>query len=289
MEDSGARGNRQQVKQLAGMRGLMAKPSGEIIERPITSNFREGLSVLEYFISTHGARKGLADTALKTADSGYLTRKLVDAAQDVIIVEPDCGTGNGIFVRPIYEGDDEVVDLATRIVGRVSCETIGNPVTKETIIKANQLIEEGQANALMKIGVEQLKIRSVLTCESKRGVCAQCYGRNLATGRMVKLGEAVGIIAAQSIGEPGTQLTMRTFHIGGTATRVSERSTLEVRNAGIIKFVDLKYVQGRGIFPIAINRSAQIAIVAQTGREKERYHVVYGARLRVAEGDSVTH
>src|SRR6266404_2397392 len=253
MQDSGARGNRQQIKQLAGMRGLMAKPSGEIIERPITSNFREGLSVLEYFISTHGARKGLADTALKTADSGYLTRKLVDAAQDVIIVEPDCGTANGIVVRPIYEGDDEVVDLATRIVGRVSCETINNPVTKDTIIKSNQLIEEPQAQALMSIGVEYLKIRPVLTCESKRGVCAHCYGRNLATGRMVKLGEAVGIIAAQSIGEPGTQLTMRTFHIGGTATQLFKQ-------------------------PI---------IKAKDGREFERYNVVIGSVISVGDGEPV--
>src|SRR5437870_5549594 len=217
MVDSGARGNRQQVRQLAGMRGLMAKPSGEIIERPITSNFREGLSVLEYFISTHGARKGLADTALKTADSGYLTRKLVDASQDVIINVEDCGTVNGIVVRSIYEGDEEVVDLGQRIIGRVSCETIADPVEKKKkIVKANQLIDEKIAAELQRVGVESLKIRSVLTCECGRGVCAMCYGRNLATGQFVKLGEAVGIIAAQSIGEPGTQLTMRTFHIGGT-------------------------------------------------------------------------
>src|SRR5712672_2530872 len=220
MVDSGARGNRQQVRQLAGMRGLMAKPSGEIIERPITSNFREGLSVLEYFISTHGARKGLADTALKTADSGYLTRKLVDAAQDVIIVGDDCGTVNGIVVRSIYEGDEEVVDLGQRIIGRVSCETIADPVEKKKkIVKANQYIDEKIAADLQRVGVESLKIRSVLTCECGRGVCALCYGRNLATGQFVKLGEAVGIIAAQSIGEPGTQLTMRTFHIGGTASQ----------------------------------------------------------------------
>src|SRR5881397_1029287 len=233
MVDSGARGNRQQVRQLAGMRGLMAKPSGEIIERPITSNFREGLTVLEYFISTHGARKGLADTALKTADSGYLTRKLVDAAQDVIINEMDCGTVNGISVRSIYEGDEEVVDLATRIVGRVSCETVVDPVDKKKkIVKANQLIDEKIAGDLQRIGVESLKIRSVLTCECGRGVCAMCYGRNLATGQFVKLGEAVGIIAAQSIGEPGTQLTMRTFHIGGTASQtfkqpIIKRKTME--------------------------------------------------------------
>jgi DNA-directed RNA polymerase subunit beta' len=287
MQDSGARGNRQQIKQLAGMRGLMAKPSGEIIERPITSNFREGLSVLEYFISTHGARKGLADTALKTADSGYLTRKLVDAAQDVIIVEPDCGTGNGIQVRPIYEGDDEVVDLATRIVGRVSCETIANPVTKETIIKANQLIEELQAGALMKIGVEQLKIRSVLTCESKRGVCAQCYGRNLATGRMVKLGEAVGIIAAQSIGEPGTQLTMRTFHIGGTATQLFKQPIIKAKNDGNVHFNDLRVVQSVDGNFIVLNKNGSVSVHAKDGRELERYIVVIGSVISVADGEMV--
>ncbi|HET7237748.1 MAG TPA: DNA-directed RNA polymerase subunit beta', partial [Terrimicrobiaceae bacterium] len=219
MVDSGARGNRTQVKQLAGMRGLMAKPSGEIIERPIISNFREGLSVLEYFISTHGARKGLADTALKTADSGYLTRKLVDASQDVIITEEDCGTINGIVVRPIYEGDEEVVCLSTRIIGRTSCETVKDPVTGNAVVTSGQIVDEDTAAALEKIGLEQLKIRSALTCESKRGICAKCYGRNLATGLPVKLGEAVGIIAAQSIGEPGTQLTMRTFHVGGTASQ----------------------------------------------------------------------
>ena len=288
MQDSGARGNRQQVKQLAGMRGLMAKPSGEIIERPITSNFREGLSVLEYFISTHGARKGLADTALKTADSGYLTRKLVDAAQDVIIVEPDCGTANGIIVRPIYEGDDEVVDLATRIVGRVSCETIANPVSKETIIKANQLIEESQANALMKIGVEQLKIRSVLTCESKRGVCAQCYGRNLATGRMVKLGEAVGIIAAQSIGEPGTQLTMRTFHIGGTATQLFKQPIIKAKNDGNVHFNDLRVVQSVDGNFIVLNKNGSVSVHAKDGREFERYNVVIGSVISVGDGEPVT-
>jgi DNA-directed RNA polymerase subunit beta' len=287
MQDSGARGNRQQIKQLAGMRGLMAKPSGEIIERPITSNFREGLSVLEYFISTHGARKGLADTALKTADSGYLTRKLVDAAQDVIIVEPDCGTGNGIFVRPIYEGDDEVVDLATRIVGRVSCESIANPVTKEMIIKANQLIEEGQAGALMKIGVEQLKIRSVLTCESKRGVCAQCYGRNLATGRMVKLGEAVGIIAAQSIGEPGTQLTMRTFHIGGTATQLFKQPIIKAKNDGNVHFNDLRVVRSVDGNFIVLNKNGSVSVHAKDGREFERYIVVIGSVISVADGAPV--
>jgi DNA-directed RNA polymerase subunit beta' len=287
MQDSGARGNRQQIKQLAGMRGLMAKPSGEIIERPITSNFREGLTVLEYFISTHGARKGLADTALKTADSGYLTRKLVDAAQDVIVVEPDCGTANGIPVRPIYEGDDEVVDLATRIIGRVSCETIVNPVSKEMIIKANQLIEEHQGNALMQIGVEQLKIRSVLTCESKRGICAQCYGRNLATGRMVKLGEAVGIIAAQSIGEPGTQLTMRTFHIGGTATQLFKQPIIKAKNDGTVHFNDMRVVQSLDGNYIVLNKNGAISIHAKDGRELERYNIVIGSVISIGDGAEV--
>jgi DNA-directed RNA polymerase subunit beta' len=287
MQDSGARGNRQQIKQLAGMRGLMAKPSGEIIERPITSNFREGLTVLEYFISTHGARKGLADTALKTADSGYLTRKLVDAAQDVIVVEPDCGTANGIPVRPIYEGDDEVVDLATRIIGRVSCETIVNPVSKEMIIKANQLIEEQQGNALMQIGVEQLKIRSVLTCESKRGICAQCYGRNLATGRMVKLGEAVGIIAAQSIGEPGTQLTMRTFHIGGTATQLFKQPIIKAKNDGTVHFNDMRVVQSLDGNYIVLNKNGAISIHAKDGRELERYNIVIGSVISIGDGAEV--
>ncbi|MBV9999672.1 MAG: DNA-directed RNA polymerase subunit beta' [Verrucomicrobia bacterium] len=287
MQDSGARGNRQQVKQLAGMRGLMAKPSGEIIERPITSNFREGLSVLEYFISTHGARKGLADTALKTADSGYLTRKLVDAAQDVIVVEDDCGTPNGIVVRSIYEGDDEVVDLATRVVGRVSCETIINPVTKQDIIRTNQLIEEPQGQALMSIGVEQLKIRSVLTCESKRGICAKCYGRNLATGQMVKLGEAVGIIAAQSIGEPGTQLTMRTFHIGGTATQLFKQPIIKAKNDGTVRFNDLRVVQSVDGNFIVLNKNGSVSIHAEDGRELERYNVVIGSVISVADGAPV--
>src|SRR5438874_4485219 len=221
MVDSGARGNRQQVRQLAGVRGLMAKPSGDIIEKPILSNFREGLTVLEYFISTHGARKGLADTALKTADSGYMTRKLVDVAQDFIIREEDCGTTNGIWVQPIYEGEDEVVKLGERLVGRFACDDIVDPRdSKKKLIKASDEIDEVKAREIEKAGIEKLRIRSVLTCESKHGVCIACYGRNLATGGLVKLGEAVGIVAAQSIGEPGTQLTMRTFHIGGTASQV---------------------------------------------------------------------
>src|SRR5436305_10849112 len=288
MVDSGARGNRQQVRQLAGMRGLMAKPSGEIIERPITSNFREGLSVLEYFISTHGARKGLADTALKTADSGYLTRKLVDAAQDVIINEPDCGTVNGIVVRSIYEGDEEVVDLAQRIIGRVSCETIADPVEKKKkLVKANQLIDEKIAADLQRIGVEELKIRSVLTCECGRGVCAMCYGRNLATGQFVKLGEAVGIIAAQSIGEPGTQLTMRTFHIGGTASQTFKQPIIKAKNDGRVQFNDLRTVQALDGSWIALNKNGSISVHNEEGRELERYNVVIGSMISKGDGGAV--
>jgi len=287
MVDSGARGNRQQVKQLAGMRGLMAKPSGEIIERPITSNFREGLSVMEYFISTHGARKGLADTALKTADSGYLTRKLVDAAQDVIITEPDCGTTNGILVRAIYEGDDEVVDLSQRIIGRVSCETVKDPVSGKVLLKRDQLIDELTAQSVEKIGHEQLKIRSVLTCESKRGVCVKCYGRNLATGLPVKLGEAVGIIAAQSIGEPGTQLTMRTFHIGGTATGTFKQPVVKAKNDGEIRFNDLRTIKALDGTWIALNKNGSITVHGKDGRELERYTIVIGSVIEVGDGEQV--
>jgi DNA-directed RNA polymerase subunit beta' len=288
MVDSGSRGNRQQVRQLAGMRGLMAKPSGEIIERPITSNFREGLSVLEYFISTHGARKGLADTALKTADSGYLTRKLVDASQDVIINEEDCGTVNGIVVRSIYEGDEEVVDLAQRIIGRVSCETIADPVEKKKkIVKANQLIDEKIAAELQRAGVESLKIRSVLTCECGRGVCAMCYGRNLATGQFVKLGEAVGIIAAQSIGEPGTQLTMRTFHIGGTASQTFKQPIIKAKNDGNVRFNDLRTVQALDGSWIVLNKNGSISVHNAEGRELESYNVVIGSMISKDDGASV--
>jgi DNA-directed RNA polymerase subunit beta' len=286
MADSGARGSKQQIRQLSGMRGLMAKPSGEVIETPITSNFREGLTVLQYFISTHGARKGLADTALKTADSGYLTRRLVDVAQDVIISELDCGTADGIFVEPITEAGVEVEPLRDRVVGRVSLDKIKD-YEGNVIVDINQEITEELANAIQAAGIERVKIRSVLTCESKRGACARCYGRNLATGRFVELGEAVGVIAAQSIGEPGTQLTMRTFHIGGTATRVTEQSKLEARNAGFVRFIDMNVVRGRGEHLIAMNRNGIIAIVDEKGREKERYHVVYGARLRVEDNQPV--
>ncbi|HEY6675990.1 MAG TPA: hypothetical protein VIZ87_04325, partial [Terrimicrobium sp.] len=287
MVDSGARGNRTQVKQLAGMRGLMAKPSGEIIERPIISNFREGLSVLEYFISTHGARKGLADTALKTADSGYLTRKLVDASQDVIITEDDCGTINGIIVRPIYEGDEEVVSLSTRIIGRTSCETVKDPVTGKAVITSGQIADEEIAAALEKVGLEQLKIRSALTCESKRGICAKCYGRNLATGLPVKLGEAVGIIAAQSIGEPGTQLTMRTFHVGGTASQTFKQPIIKAKNEGIVRFNDLKVVESTDNNFVVLNKNGTVSVHARDGRELESYNIVIGSVISIADGGVV--
>ncbi|HJX01479.1 MAG TPA: hypothetical protein VJ453_14995, partial [Terriglobales bacterium] len=286
MADSGARGSKQQIRQLSGMRGLMAKPSGEIIETPITANFREGLNVLQYFISTHGARKGLADTALKTADSGYLTRRLVDVAQDVIVSEQDCGTLDGIYVGSIVESGEIIEPLRDRIVGRVSLEKIKD-YEGNVIVDVNGDITEELAIAIQAAGIERVKIRSVLTCESKRGVCIMCYGRNLASGRMVELGEAVGVIAAQSIGEPGTQLTMRTFHIGGTASRVSEQSRLEAKNNGSVRFINLQTVKSKSGDLVVMNRAGSIAIVDDRGREKERYSVVYGAKLKVGDGDHV--
>jgi DNA-directed RNA polymerase subunit beta' len=282
MADSGARGSKQQIRQLSGMRGLMAKPSGEIIETPITANFREGLNVLQYFISTHGARKGLADTALKTADSGYLTRRLVDVSQDVIVAETDCGTQDGIFVEPIIESGEIIEPLRDRIVGRVALEEILDYEGK-LIVGVNQEITEEIAAQIHSAGIERVKIRSVLTCESKRGVCVACYGRNLATGRLVERGEAVGVIAAQSIGEPGTQLTMRTFHIGGAATRVSEQSTQDAKSDGFVKYHGINTVRNNKGELIAMNRNGIIAVVDDKGREKERYPVVYGARILFAD------
>lgn len=287
MADSGSRGSKQQIRQLSGMRGLMAKPSGEIIETPITANFREGLTVLQYFISTHGARKGLADTALKTADSGYLTRRLVDVAQDVIISELDCGTVDGIYVGSIVESGEIIEPFRDRIVGRVSLEQVKD-YEGNVIVEVNQEITESLANAIQLAGLERVKIRSVLTCESKRGVCIMCYGRNLATGKLVELGEATGVIAAQSIGEPGTQLTMRTFHIGGTASRISEQSTLDAKNNGFVKFAQLATVQNKQGDNVVMNRNGSILIVDEKGRERERYPIIYGARVKVADGQPVT-
>ncbi|MBL7071978.1 MAG: DNA-directed RNA polymerase subunit beta' [Candidatus Omnitrophica bacterium] len=288
MADSGARGSKQQIRQLAGMRGLMAKPSGEIIENPITANFREGLTVLEYFISTHGARKGLADTALKTADSGYLTRRLVDVAQDVIVTVPDCGTLSGITTSAIIEGDEIVVSLKERIIGRVALDNIVDIISDTVIVEAGQEITEEKADKIESAGIEKIRIRSVLTCETKRGVCIKCYGRNLATRKMVEMGEAVGIIAAQSIGEPGTQLTMRTFHIGGTASRIIEQSYIESKNGGLVNYHGLKSVklEDENKFVI-LNRNGQISVNNTDGRELERHAVPQGALIMVADGKRV--
>jgi DNA-directed RNA polymerase subunit beta' len=287
MSDSGARGSAQQIRQLAGMRGLMARPSGEIIETPIHANFREGLNVLQYFISTHGARKGLADTALKTADSGYLTRRLVDVAQDVIISEQDCGTLRGISASAIVEGGEEIESLRDRIVGRTALEDVIDPVEGRTIVESNEEIDESLAAEIQRSGVQRVRIRSVLTCESRRGCYIKCYGRNLATGRPVEIGEAVGVIAAQSIGEPGTQLTMRTFHIGGTA-RLEESSKHEARQDGTIKYVELQTVKSRKGERIAMNRNGSLTIIDDRGREVARYQIVYGAHILVEDGDRVT-
>ncbi len=284
MADSGARGSAAQIRQLAGMRGLMAKPSGEIIETPITANFREGLTPLQYFISTHGARKGLADTALKTANSGYLTRRLVDVAQDVIIAEVDCGTTNGITVTSLVEGGEIIQPLEERILGRIAVEDIKDPLTKELIVKRNQEIDEELTQQVIDAGIDKIKIRSVLTCNSKFGVCTKCYGMDLARGGPIEIGEAVGIIAAQSIGEPGTQLTMRTFHIGGAATKLVERTVLEAKNSGTIKFINISTVKNREGLLIVMNRNGSIAVVDPKGREKEKYSVVYGAKLMVKNG-----
>ena len=288
MADSGARGSAQQIRQLAGMRGLMAKPSGEIIETPIAANFREGLTVLQYFISTHGARKGLADTALKTANSGYLTRRLVDVAQDAIIVEEDCGTLDGIYISSLVEGGEIIEPIGERLLGRVALEDALDPFSENVLVEANREIDEDIVKKIEEVGVDRVKIRSVLTCRATSGICVKCYGRDLARGKMVEMGEAVGVIAAQSIGEPGTQLTMRTFHIGGTASRMAEQTTLEARHEGTVKFLNLKTdLNSRGEV-IVMNRNGDVAIQDEQGRDRERNSVIYGARLLVKEGDSVT-
>jgi DNA-directed RNA polymerase subunit beta' len=287
MADSGARGSKLQIRQLAGMRGLMAKPSGEIIENPITANFREGLTVLEFFISTHGARKGLADTALKTADAGYLTRRLIDVAQDVIITEDDCHTLNGIMISAITEGDEVVVSLKERIIGRIALDNIVDIVTDKTIVSVGEEITEDKADRIEQLGIERIRIRSVLTCEVTHGVCAKCYGRNLATQRLVELGEAVGIVAAQSIGEPGTQLTMRTFHIGGTASRIVEQSFIKTKNAGTVKYHGLRTVTTKNNEIIVLNRNGNITIHDETERELESYNVPIGSIIAVAEGQKI--
>lgn len=287
MADSGARGSSQQIRQLAGMRGLMAKPDGSIIETPIKANFREGLSVGEYFISTHGARKGLADTALKTANSGYLTRRLVDVAQDCVVTGRDCGTLNGIDVTPLTEGGEEIESLYDRILGRVALEDIKDPITNELLVAKNAEIDEEAAQTVTDAGIDRVLIRSALTCEQRFGVCSLCYGRDLARGHLVNLGEAVGVIAAQSIGEPGTQLTMRTFHIGGTATGRAEQTNLLARYAGQVKYHDANIVESpRGL--VVMGRKAEISIIdAKDGRERERHPLLYGAVAKLKEGESV--
>jgi len=295
MADSGSRGNREQVRQLAGMRGLMAKPQkkitgglGEIIESPVIHNFKEGLNVLEYFISTHGARKGLADTALKTADAGYLTRRLVDVAQDVIINEEDCGTIRGLSVGALKDGEEVIEPLADRVLGRVSAEDVIHPISNELLIEAGQAVDEDVAKRIdeaARAGLEKMRIRSVLTCDARRGVCAKCYGRNLATGRPVDLGEAVGVIAAQSIGEPGTQLTLRTFHIGGTASRIVQQSRQEAKEPGTVRFVNLESVEYKSGVRVCISRdSAEIELVDDDHRVRQRFNVPYGAHVYVNDG-----
>ncbi|MGZ5278158.1 MAG: DNA-directed RNA polymerase subunit beta', partial [Caldimonas sp.] len=286
MADSGARGSTQQIKQLAGMRGLMAKPSGEIIETPITTNFREGLSVLQYFISTHGARKGLADTALKTANSGYLTRRLVDVAQDAIVADFDCGTMEGIEMTPLVEGGEIIEQLSDRILGRMALEDVVDPYTGEVLVEQNQEIDEDRVRKIDAAGIDKVRIRSVLTCQTRRGICVACYGRDLARGHVVNVGEAVGVIAAQSIGEPGTQLTMRTFHIGGIGQVRTEQSTLESRNEGTVKFENLQVVAKQG-YLVAMNRHGELILTDDAGRERERYALTYGAKLLVEEGQKV--
>jgi DNA-directed RNA polymerase subunit beta' len=289
MADSGARGSAAQIRQLAGMRGLMAKPDGSIIETPITANFREGLNVLQYFISTHGARKGLADTALKTANSGYLTRRLVDVAQDLVVTEPDCGTSNGLTMTPLVEGGDVVEALGERVLGRVLAEDILKPgAPKEVLIENGTLLDEKMVRLLEQEGVDQIKVRSPITCKTRYGVCSRCYGRDLARGRPISIGEAVGVIAAQSIGEPGTQLTMRTFHIGGAASRAAAASSVEVRNKGVIRFHHVKTVQHEKGHLVAVSRSGELGVVDDFGRERERYKIPYGAVISVKEGATVS-
>src|ERR1043165_6315323 len=271
MADSGARGSAAQIRQLAGMRGLMAKPDGSIIETPITANFRGGLNVLQYFISTHGARKGLADTALKTANSGYLTRRLVDVAQDLVVTEQDCGTSNGVSMTPLVEGGDVVEALGERVLGRTLAADILKPGSETAVLIAqNTLLDETLVRLIESEGVDQLHVRSPITCATRYGVCASCYGRDLGRGRVISIGEAVGVIAAQSIGEPGTQLTMRTFHIGGAASRAAAASSVEVRNKGVVRFHHVKTVQHEKGHLVAVSRSGEIGVVDDFGRERER-------------------
>jgi DNA-directed RNA polymerase subunit beta' len=287
MADSGARGSPAQIRQLAGMRGLMAKPDGSIIETPITANFREGLNVLQYFISTHGARKGLADTALKTANSGYLTRRLVDVSQDLVVTEEDCGTTNGLLLTPIIEGGDVVQTLPSRVLGRVTAEDVMD-VKGNVAVPAGTFLDEAWVDKFEDIGIDEVKVRTPITCDTRYGVCASCYGRDLARGHLINMGESVGVIAAQSIGEPGTQLTMRTFHIGGAASRAASASDITIKSTGTIRMHNIKLVQHKNGHNVAVSRSGELGIVDDQGRERERYKVSYGATISVNDGDNVT-
>jgi len=289
MADSGARGSAAQIRQLAGMRGLMAKPDGSIIETPITANFREGLDVLQYFISTHGARKGLADTALKTANSGYLTRRLVDVAQDLVVTEVNCGTDNGVILTPLVEGADVVEPLRERVLGRVLADPVTKPgAADEVLLPKGTFMDEKMADKLEEFGIDQVKVRSAITCETRHGVCSECYGRDLARGHLINIGEAVGVIAAQSIGEPGTQLTMRTFHIGGAASRAAAVNSVEVKQAGNIKLHNVKSVKNKKGNLVAVSRSGEVGVMDEHGRERESYKIPYGAVLSVDDGDEVS-
>jgi DNA-directed RNA polymerase subunit beta' len=287
MADSGARGSAAQIRQLAGMRGLMAKPDGSIIETPITSNFREGLNVLQYFISTHGARKGLADTALKTANSGYLTRRLVDVSQDLVVVEQDCGTEEGLLMTPVIEGGDIIESLGDRILGRVVAVDVIQPGGNDIAVEAGTMIDEKWVERIEAMGIDEIKVRSPITCETRFGICSECYGRDLARGHMVNAGEAIGVIAAQSIGEPGTQLTMRTFHIGGAASRASAVDNIQVKMNGTVRLVNIKVVERENGELVAVSRSGELALADENGRERERYKLPYGATIKVKEGASV--
>ena len=287
MADSGARGSAAQIRQLSGMRGLMAKPDGSIIETPITANFREGLDVMQYFISTHGARKGLADTALKTANSGYLTRRLVDVSQDLVVTEEDCGTQNGILMKPLIEGGDIVEPLNERVLGRTLLHDLVNPKTNSVILPKDTLLDESNVSLLEQNAIDEVWVRSVITCDIRHGVCAKCYGRDLAKGRQVSIGEAVGVVAAQSIGEPGTQLTMRTFHIGGAASRAVAANSIEVKNSGTIRYHNLKTVVNSQNEIITVSRSGELGILDDSGREKERYKIPYGAVIKTVDGEKV--
>ncbi len=287
MADSGARGSPAQIRQLAGMRGLMARPDGSIIETPITANFREGLSVLQYFISTHGARKGLADTALKTANSGYLTRRLVDVAQDVVVTEVDCGTEDGLLMAPVIEGGDIIESLGDRILGRVVAKDVFKPGTEEVVVPAGTMVDEQWVVRIEKMGIDEVLVRSPITCTVTHGICSACYGRDLARGHLVNQGEAVGVIAAQSIGEPGTQLTMRTFHIGGAASRASAVDSIKVKQEGVVRLLNLKTVENKDGHLVAVSRSGELAVADANGRERERYKLPYGAVIKVKDADQV--